>query len=230
VATTVVDPSNGTETADRAVVFDGDRIVAVVASDALPTTPSTRTIDERGKFVIPGLWDMHVHFSDPPSAPLFIANGVTGVRVMWGNPQFGPKPDRFHYECRDAFDRKEQVGPCMVIASTIMDGPHPIWPNSLALSTPGEGRKAVDDAKADGADFIKVYSGLPKSVFLAIADDTHERAVRDGHDRLREPRVAAAGAPAVPLGMEGRCVHGRRLGLARARRRDARADGARDVR
>jgi imidazolonepropionase-like amidohydrolase len=169
---TVVDPSNGTETADRAVVFEGDRIVAVVASDALPATPPTRTIDGRGKFVIPGLWDMHVHFSDPPSPPLFIANGVTGVRVMWGNPQFGPKPERFHHEWRDAFDRKEQVGPRMVIASNIMDGPHPIWPNSLALASPEEGRKAVDDAKADGADFIKVYSGLPKPVFLAIADES----------------------------------------------------------
>jgi imidazolonepropionase-like amidohydrolase len=115
---------------------------------------------------------MHVHFSDPPSPPLFIANGVTGVRVMWGNPQFGPKPERFHDQWRDAFDRKEQVGPRMVIASNIMDGPHPIWPNSLALATPAEGRKAVDDAKAGGADFIKVYSGLSKSVFLAIADES----------------------------------------------------------
>jgi imidazolonepropionase-like amidohydrolase len=115
---------------------------------------------------------MHVHFADPASPELFVANGVTGVRVMWGNPPFAPGMERFHFDMRDSFDKQEQIGPRMVIASNIMDGPKPVWPNSLALSTPDEGRKAVDDAKASGVDFIKVYSLLPREVFFAIGQES----------------------------------------------------------
>jgi hypothetical protein len=169
---TVVDVVNGTEQPDRAIVVDGDQIVAIIGSDAIPPSPPARVIDAHGKYVIPGLWDMHVHFADPASAKLFVANGVTGVRVMWGNPPVAPGMDRFHFDMRDAFDKKEAIGPRMVIASQVLDGPKPIWPQSVALSTPEEGRKAVLDAKKSGVDFIKVYSLLPRSVFLAIADES----------------------------------------------------------
>jgi imidazolonepropionase-like amidohydrolase len=169
VHATVVDVASGSELRDRSVVVDGDRIVAVV--EGAPPA-GARAIDARGKWIIPGLWDMHVHFNDPNSAALFVANGVTGVRVMWGNPQFGAGPARMHDRLRDAIANGERVGPRMIIASTIMDGPKPTWRGSLALATPDEGRKAVDDAKAGGADFVKVYSGLPRDVFFAIAEQS----------------------------------------------------------
>ena len=144
-----------------------------MSSDALASLrPPARTLDETGKFLIPGLWDMHVHFADPASPKLFIANGVLGVRVMWGNPRFAPGMERFHFDMRDAFDKQALVGPRMVIASNILDGPKPTWPGSASLSTPEEGKKAVDGAKASGVDFIKVYTGLPKPVFFAIADES----------------------------------------------------------
>jgi imidazolonepropionase-like amidohydrolase len=174
---TVIDPRDGSAQPDRTVVVDGDVIAAVVpsggplpASGAGATVP--RIVDAQGKFIVPGLWDMHVHFADPGSAKLFIANGVTGVRVMWGNPRFAPGMERFHFEMREAFDKGAEVGPRMVIASQILDGPTPIWPNSVALSTPAEGRKAVSEAKAEGSDFIKVYSLLPRPVYAAIADES----------------------------------------------------------
>ena len=177
VHVTVVDPGSGAEEPDRAIVIDGDRISMVVAADAVPDSPAVRSIDAHGKYVIPGLWDMHVHFIDPASGKLFVANGVTGVRVMWGNPQFAPGVGRVHDEMRRGFDAKSQVGPRMVIASNLFDGPHPVWPHSLSLSTPEEGRSAVDEAKASGDDFIKVYSGLPRSVFLAIADESKKQGL-----------------------------------------------------
>jgi imidazolonepropionase-like amidohydrolase len=167
---TVIDPGAGRETADRTVLVSGERIVGVVAGDAV--APARATVDGRGKYLIPGLWDMHVHFADPGAARLFIANGVTGVRVMWGNPRFAPGMERFHFQLREAFDGKRQVGPRMVIASQILDGPKPIWPNSVALATAEEGRRAVDEARASGVDFIKVYSLLPRAVFLAIAEES----------------------------------------------------------
>jgi hypothetical protein len=135
---TVVDVAGAVEEPDRAVVVDGDRIVAVVAADAVPASPPARLLDARGKYIIPGLWDMHVHFADPSSAKLFIANGVTGVRVMWGNPPFAAGMERFHFDMRDAFDKKTAVGPRMLISSQILDGPRPIWPNSEAAAPGAE--------------------------------------------------------------------------------------------
>lgn len=168
---TVIDVASGSEQTDRAVVVDGDRIVAVVPSAELPASPPARAIEAKGKWVIPGLWDMHVHMAEPTAGKLFIANGVTGVRVMWGNPPFQGRVNRYHFDLRDAFEAKREVGPRMVIASQ-MDGPKPIWPNSVALHSPAEAVKAVDDAKASGVDFIKVYSRLPRDLFLAIAAES----------------------------------------------------------
>lgn len=91
---TVIDVSKGEAERDRDIVVDGDEIVAVVASGTAPDA-TARPVDARGKYVVPGLWDMHVHFADPDSGKLFIANGVTGVRVMWGNPPFYPGMNRF---------------------------------------------------------------------------------------------------------------------------------------
>jgi cytosine/adenosine deaminase-related metal-dependent hydrolase len=135
-------------------------------------SPTLRVGDARGKYVIPGLWDMHVHFADPGSGRLFITNGVTGVRVMWGNPPYGPGMERFHFRLRDAFDSKKEVGPRMVIASQLIDGPHSFWPDATMVSTPDEARRAVDDAKSAGVDFIKVYSRLSRDAYFAIADES----------------------------------------------------------
>jgi imidazolonepropionase-like amidohydrolase len=173
---TVVDPTDGSEQRDRTVVVEGDRIVAISAG-AVPGPAPGRVVDLRGKFVIPGLWDMHTHFADPASARLFVANGVTGIRVMWGNPRFGPGTDRMHTRLRDSYDSKAQLGPRMVIASQIFDGPKPIWAQSLALATPEQGRQAVLDAKKEGADFIKVYSLLPRPVYLAIAEASRSAGI-----------------------------------------------------
>ena len=170
---TVIDVASGQAESDRTVVLEGDRIVAVGTGAAAGSV--ARTIDLAGKYVIPGLWDMHVHFATRPFGKLFVANGVTGVRVMWGNPHSEPGDERAHFEMRERFDAKAEVGPRMVIASQLLDGPEPIWPSSVALATPEEGRKAVDDAKKEGADFIKVYSLLPRDVYMAIADESKKQ-------------------------------------------------------
>ena len=173
VHATVVDVTHGTVQPDRTVVVDGDRIAAI--TDDAPA--GVRAVEARGKFVIPGLWDMHVHMNDPVAPRLFVANGVTGVRVMWGNPDFGGQKNRRHFDMRDAFDKKEELGPRMVIASQILDGPKPFWPGSTALGTPDQGRQAVDEEKKNGADFIKVYSLLPRDVYFAIAQESKKEGL-----------------------------------------------------
>ena len=109
-------------------------------------------LDAAGKFLIPGLWDMHVHWYDRGYLPLFIANGVTGIRVMWGSDE--------HHCWREQIEKGELIGPRMVIASPIIDGPKPFWPGSVSVSGEADARQSVLRAKSDGADFMKVYSFL----------------------------------------------------------------------
>jgi hypothetical protein len=196
---TVIDVVTGTERADQSLVIEGDRIVAVVAGPP-PTAPPTRVVDMRGKYAIPGLWDMHVHFMDPAQGRLFVANGVTGVRVMWGNPRIAPGMERFHFEMRDAFDQKREVGPRMIVGSQIVDGPVPVWPASVAVSNPEEARNAVVDAKKSGVDFLKVYSRLPRDAFFAIAEESKKQGLPfEGHvpDAVAVAEASDAGQKSI---------------------------------
>jgi imidazolonepropionase-like amidohydrolase len=184
VHVTVVDVLQGIAQPDRAIVIEGDRIAAVMPSAELKAEAIATVIDAQGAFAIPGLWDMHVHFAEPAWAKLYVANGVTGVRVMWGNWHLAPGlaarehdapdavGDRLHFEMRDAFEQGRAVGPHMVISSDIIDGPDSAWPHSVVAKDASTGRAAVDAAKQAGADFIKVYSRLPRDAYLAIADES----------------------------------------------------------
>ncbi|WP_346129675.1 amidohydrolase family protein [Lentzea roselyniae] len=146
------------------IVLADNRILAIGTHD-LPLPRGATVLDLPGKFVIPGLWDMHVHgaYLERITLPLCLVNGVTGIREMWGVAPI--------YELRERIERGEVLGPRLVVASTIIDGPHSTLPFALVVSTPDEGRQAVLDAKAQGADFVKVYSYLDRATLAAIADE-----------------------------------------------------------
>ena len=184
---TVIDTTGGPVQPDMTVVITGDRIADVGKSGKVSVPKDARVVDATGKFLIPGLWDMHVHWYAAPYLPLFTANGVTGVRVMWGSP--------LHHQWRAEIEKGSLVGPRLVIASSIIDGPKPIWPGSTGVGTTDEGREAVRKAKRDGADFIKVYSLLPRDVFFAIADEAHRTGLPvDGHVPQSVTVTEASGA------------------------------------
>jgi Imidazolonepropionase and related amidohydrolases len=171
---TVIDTRSATARSNVTVVVVNDWIVQI-GKDSDTSIPSAGTVvDATGKFLIPGLWDMHVHWHEQESLPLFIANGVTGVRIMWG--------DSVHHSWRKQIDQGTLVGPRLYIASRIVDGPKPYWPNSVAAGTEAEGRLAVKTAKVADADFVKVYSLLPREVYFAIADEAKKHAIPfEGH-------------------------------------------------
>ncbi|GLY48461.1 amidohydrolase [Lentzea sp. NBRC 102530] len=153
------------------IVLADDRVLATNPTN-LP--PNTTTLDLHGKFVIPGLWDMHVHgaYLDRITLPLCLVNGVTGIREMWGFPQL--------HDLRDRIERGEVLGPRLVVASAIIDGPHSTLPGATIVSTPEEGRQAVRNAT--GADFVKVYSYLDRPTLAAIADEcARQRITFAGH-------------------------------------------------
>jgi imidazolonepropionase-like amidohydrolase len=171
---TVVDPASGRILPDSTVIIDGRRITAVAASSRLQPPAGARVIDAAGKYLIPGLWDMHVHIYDERYLPLFTANGVTGVRQMWGYQR--------HHEWRTRIAKGELVAPQQVIASPIFDGPRPIWPGSIAVANAAQAREAVRTEVRNGADFIKVYALLSRDSFMAIMNEAHQLAVPvEGH-------------------------------------------------
>ncbi|HXB24083.1 MAG TPA: amidohydrolase family protein [Gemmatimonadaceae bacterium] len=179
---TVVDVATGTSHPNATVLVSNGRISAV-GDVRLPS--HTRILDGTGKFVIPGLWDMHSHlqydrYVRTIAFPLYIANGVTGIRDMDG-------------DCDSACADQDTTYDPMHGATAAMVRR---WKQDIAIANPDEGRAAVDTAIARGADFIKVYSGLSRESFLAIADESKRRGISfAGHvpDSVSLDDASAAG-------------------------------------
>ena len=138
--------------------------------------PDPSAVDGSGKYLIPGLWDCHVHcWSDQIFFPLFLANGVTGIRDMFGSAPMLAK-------WRKDVDTGATVGPRIYYSGPIVDGPKPIWPGSIAVGTAEQGKQAVDKVQAMGCDFVKVYSLLPREAYFAIAEEAKKRNIDfEGH-------------------------------------------------
>jgi len=166
---TIIDVTGSPPRRDATVVITGDRISAIGDGANISLPPDAQIVDATGKFLIPGLWDMHVHWYARDTFTLFIANGVTSVREMFGNSDL--------LRWRDQIAKGSLLGPRMVVASPIIDGPEPIWPNSIAVPNEDEGRKAVRKVKQWGADFVKVYALLPRDAYFGIADEAKQQAI-----------------------------------------------------
>jgi hypothetical protein len=169
VHVTVIDVASGAAKPDMTVVVTGNKIAEVGKSETVPTASHARIVDGTGKFLIPGLWDMHVHWYNLDYNQLFTANGVTGVRQMFGNPDL--------LRWRHDIEKGSLLGPRMVVASPIVDGPQPVWPTSIAVKNEAEGRNAVKRVKKEGYDFVKVYSLLPRDAYFGIVDEAKKEGI-----------------------------------------------------
>jgi imidazolonepropionase-like amidohydrolase len=161
--TNVIDVAAGAVRRDMTVVIDGAKITAVSPAAGARVPADAQVVDGTGKYLIPGLWDMHVHWYDDRLLSLFIANGVTGIRQMWGMPM--------HFTWRDRTNSGALLSPRLSIASTIVDGPNPVWQGSIAVSNAAEARSTVRRIKDEGFDFVKVYERLPREAYFAIATE-----------------------------------------------------------
>ena len=189
---TVIDVAGTAAQPDMTVVITGDCIVGVGKN--VPTPKQAQTLDATGKFLIPGLWDMHSHIHRPEDLSLFLANGVTGLRIMAALPAISQMHSRI--------ESGQEVGPRMAIGSRLMDGTTDAgqpaatskmseadvaqeWadvmkggrPRSILVRTAPEGRQAVIDAKHAGAEFIKVHDGLSREAFFAIAGESKKQGL-----------------------------------------------------
>ncbi|HEY4129788.1 MAG TPA: amidohydrolase family protein [Gemmatimonadaceae bacterium] len=222
----VVDVASGKIQPHSTITIDGNRITRVETRSGGGSPPTStqrgRVVDAHDAYVIPGLWDMHTHayfgwsreFGDSYVLPLFIANGITGVRDM------GSDLDAV-LAARRAVAEHKLVGPRMIVSGPMLDGPTVSFAASIAIKTPEDGRHAVDSLKGRGVNFIKVQSGVPREAYFAIADEAKQRGiVFEGHvpDAIRASEAIAAGQrtfehligifeASTPVAVEDQLIH-----------------------
>ncbi|HEY4875280.1 MAG TPA: amidohydrolase family protein [Puia sp.] len=160
-------------------VFIDSNIIRSISSNPIKN-PKFKIYDCTGKYLIPGLWDMHIHDAGDDSSnrfeyvPLFLANGVTGIRDMWGSEEM--------LKLKNDIDAGKFIGPRMVIGSPIIDGEKSFFRQSLSAATETQGRHFVDSLADAGYGFIKIYSLLREPVYLAIADECKKKGIPlEGH-------------------------------------------------
>jgi imidazolonepropionase-like amidohydrolase len=197
----VIDVAGGPTQADMTVIVAGQRIVAVGRSVTVRIPRAAKVVPANGKYLIPGLWDMHVHtaFGDwiPPQENvtllLFVANGITGVRDMGGDLE------RLK-QWRLAIAEQKLVGPRMIIAGPMLDGTAPRFPSSAQVADTSAGLKVVDDLVKSGVDFIKIQSLIPRDgYFAAVAEAQKLHIPIVGHvpDAVRASEASNAGQKSI---------------------------------
>jgi imidazolonepropionase-like amidohydrolase len=195
---TIVHCTSSSSGARHAVLIEDGRISAVAKSGELKGPANAKLLDGTGRFLIPGLWDMHVHVlwgAPEQFLPLFIVNGVTGVRDL--HTTIGAEALK---RLRADIAAGVKVGPRLVSAGPIMDGPQPVWPDSISIHNAAEARRAVRRVKREGYDMAKVYERLSRESYFAVLDEAKkEHFPVTGHtpQALTPEEVALAGQKCI---------------------------------
>jgi len=156
----------GVTTFKNTIVIIEDGKIKEVGLDASTKIPAGATIiHAEGKFLIPGLWDMHSHFEQAEWGPAYLAAGVTTVRDC-GN-EFG-----YINSIKSAIDSHKGVGP-QILKAGIIDGPGPFGLGIVRASTPEEAIKAVNMYKDNGFVQIKIYSSVKPNIVKVICTEAH---------------------------------------------------------
>jgi imidazolonepropionase-like amidohydrolase len=171
---------------DQTVVVQNGRIAVIRDRKTTLIPASAKRIAANGRFLVPGLADMHTHLSaaEEGMTPaeqvqadlggeiellLYVASGVTTVRVMAGSPAI------------IGFKRRitsgQLLGPRLYVATPLIDGPKPVFPTAIKVSDDTDVGALVNGFVADGYDQIKVYNGLPRIAYAHLLDQAAERHI-----------------------------------------------------
>jgi imidazolonepropionase-like amidohydrolase len=152
----------------QTVIVHGERIVWIGPAAETPLPEGATVVEGQGRYLLPGLADMHVHVLSEEDFLLYVANGVTVVRDMNGRPA--------HLRWREEIASGELLGPTLYVAGPIIDGDPPVYPGgTLSVGTAQEASEVVQAQKEAGYDFIKIYSLLSKKVYDAIVSEAGEQ-------------------------------------------------------
>lgn len=197
----VIDATGATPQSDSTVIIQGSRILAVgpFASTTIPR--GAKIIDSTGKYIIPGLADMHLHLTgagEPVGSrefiiPLLVANGITTVRDMGGKAEYLK-------ELRTEIESRKRVGPQIFFTGPYLDGNPPSFQPSIVVQNAEEGIAAVQELKSEGVDFIKVQSRLQPEAYYSIARESQKQNIRFvGHvpDSITAAAASDAGQASI---------------------------------
>lgn len=180
----VIDVETGEILSDQMIGIN-DGTVAFISGDYSKRYDAKETIEADGKYVIPGLWDMHIHFrggeelieENENLIPLFLANGITGVREAGGDMT------NKIFEWQDAIEAGTMLGPKIFTSGPKLDGPGGTWAGSIPVTTQEEAIQAVDSLINLGSDFVKLYdSRISRDAYIWILEEAQRRGVKtSGH-------------------------------------------------
>jgi hypothetical protein len=199
----VIDMKDSIPKINQTVIIEGNKIRSIGNKIKLPA--SAKTIDGTNKFLIPGLWDMHVHMWHErweKSVPaiegrevfldMFIPNGIIGVRDMGGD-------QRQIKKWKEEIIEGKRIGP-RIVSGPIVDGPSKLQEDYIVAGTAEQGVRIVDSLIKQKVDFVKVYSTLPREAYFAIAKESNARHIPfEGHlpDAISVAEATEAGQKSI---------------------------------
>ena len=153
------------------VVVSGGRIVAVGPDGSVTLPEGAEIVEGKGKTLLPGLWDMHVHVGSDVDGILYLASGITSVRDL------GNDLDRIT-DRRNRFDSGSALGP-RLLTSVVVDGPGPFAaPTKFLVATEDEGRAAIDACVIAGCTGLKIYSSIKPELVPALVRAARAKGIR----------------------------------------------------
>ena len=159
---------------NQTVLIKDGVISALAPSSTFKIPPGVKTIDGRGKYLLPGLADMHVHLSTADEFPMFVGNGVLTVRDLNGSPET--------LEWKRAVAEGRMEGPRLYVSGPMIAGPSIPWRNKIVANSADEARAAVLAQKAAGYDQIKLYDGISSEVFASAIETAKQNGmISTGH-------------------------------------------------
>lgn len=198
----VVDVNTGEISPEQIIGINADTIHLVASIQQLGKYSGSTLIDAKGKFVMPGLWDNHVHFRGGDSLiqenknmlPLFLAHGITTVRDAGGDMTPSVK------KWQSAISKGTLDGPTIFTSGPKLDGDKPAWAGSIQVLDDADIENALDSLEKIGIDYVKMYDGnLSKEAFYGIIKAAEKRGLKTtGHMPL-----SANILDAVDLGLDG---------------------------
>ncbi len=198
----IIDVNTGEITPEQFIAIKNNRIIAVDHMDNHKRVEVLSTLDGNAAFVIPGLWDNHVHFrggtelteQNKEMLPLFLRFGVTSVRDAGGD--ITPAIQAWNQDIQNG----TLGGPAIYTSGPKLDGSNPAWDGSIHVVTPEDVSNALDSLVQMEADFVKIYDGnLEADLYYQIIEEAEKRGLKiTGHMPLTADLMKAS-----ELGLDG---------------------------
>jgi hypothetical protein len=157
---------------NQTVIVRAGAIESIESSEQVQVPDEALIVDGQGKYLMPGLVDMHVHVMNENELLLFAAHGATSIRNMWGGMNFTD-----HLGWRAKIEAGEMFGPTLYTTGPIIEGPPKTMPLMDVYADPESAVKAVNQQIEQGYDFIKVYDYIDLPVYEAVIETAQTQGV-----------------------------------------------------